>query len=174
MSDRGFEGQRAVPAEVVEYDDAWPIMYAEIAMEVSRALDVIDHEVLHIGSTAVPGLAAKPVIDVFAVLNSPRDIDSAISALGNHGWLHEGDGSIPGREMFTVRHDLPYHHLYLVVRDSEQHRLQIRFRDILRQAPRARAEYATLKIKLAPLLKSNRAAYTDGKTEFIESVLRRR
>jgi GrpB-like predicted nucleotidyltransferase (UPF0157 family) len=68
---------------------------------------------------------------------------------------------------------LPYHHLYLVVQGNEQHRLQTRFRDILRADERARTEYATLKKALAPSLLADRVAYTEGKTEFVRSVLAR-
>lgn len=161
------------PSKVVGYDDDWPRMFRQIAADVSRALAGVDHEVEHIGSTSVPGLAAKPIIDVFAVVGSSSDVPAAITALGEAGWRHEGDGGLPGRENFTVRPDLPYHHLYLVVRGNEQYRLQTRFRDILRTDPQARAEYTRLKIKLAPLLATDRVAYTEGKTELIESLLRR-
>lgn len=161
------------PAVVVAYDENWPREFRRIAAEVSRALVGIDHEVEHVGSTSVPGLAAKPIIDLFAVLCSGTDVPAAIAALGDCGWQHEGDGGLAGRESFTVRPDLPYHHLYVVVRGNHQHLVQTRFRDILRTDPQARAEYARLKIKLAPLLATDRGAYTEGKTEFVESLLRR-
>lgn len=127
----------------------------------------------HIGSTSVPGVAAKPIIDLFAVVSSFDAVGTAVVALREHGWRHEGDGGLRGRESFAVRTDLPYHHLYVVVRGNEQHRLQTRFRDILRTDGRARAEYLELKYALAPLLTTDRAAYTDGKTDLIASVLRR-
>lgn len=148
-------------------------MFRQVAAEVGRALTGIDHSVEHIGSTSVPGLAAKPIIDLFAVVSSIKDVPAAIAALGDHGWRHEGDGGLAGRESFTVRADLPYHHLYLVVRGNQQHLVQTRFRDILRNDPRARAEYAQLKFELAPLLATDRAAYTEGKTDFVKSLLGR-
>lgn len=148
-------------------------MFRRIAAEVSWALAGIDHEVEHIGSTSVPGLAAKPIIDLFAILGSGDDGPAAINALGKAGWRHEGDGGLRGRERFTTRPDLPYHHLYLVVRGNEQHLRQTRFRDILRSDAKARAQYVDLKFSLAPLLATDRAAYTNGKTEIVESILRR-
>ncbi|WP_268239260.1 GrpB family protein [Microlunatus endophyticus] len=160
-------------AEVVAYDERWPRMFRQVAAEVNRALAGIEHEVEHIGSTSVPGLAGKPIIDLFAVVSSSDDVQAAIAALGQHGWLHEGDGGLEGRESFPVRPDLPYQHLYLVVRGNEQHLLQTRFRDILRADEQARTEYAGLKAKLAPLLATDRAAYSEGKTELVHSVLRR-
>lgn len=104
---------------------------------------------------------------------SNSDVPVAIAALGQNGWQHEGEGGLAGRESFTVRPDLPYHHLYLVVRGNQQHRLQTQFRDILRGDAHAREEYAQLKVRVAPLLNTDRAAYTEGKSELIESLLRR-
>lgn len=158
---------------MVAYDDNWPVMFRQVATEVSRALADIDHEIQHIGSTSVPGLAAKPIIDLFAVLDSANDVPTAIEALAAGGWPHEGDGGLTGRESFRARPDLPYHHLYLVVRGNEQYLRQTQFRDILRSDAKARAEYVELKLTLAPLLVTDRTAYTDGKTELIESLLRR-
>lgn len=169
VSDVG--SHRVTPALVVAYDKSWPVMFESIADAVSRALAGIDHVVEHIGSTAVPGLAAKPIIDLLAVLSRDGDVAAAIRALDQHGWRHEGDGGRSGRESFTVRPDLPYQHLYLVVRGSEQHVLPMRFRDILRTDVRAREQYAELKIRLAPLLMTDRVAYTEGKTELIKTVL---
>lgn len=146
-------------------------MFGQIAAEVTRALASIDHDVEHVGSTAVPGLAAKPIIDLFAVLSTTDDVPVAIKMLGEHGWHHEGDGGRPGRESFTVRPDLPYHHLYLVVRGNQEYLRQTRFRDILRADPQIREQYADLKFRLAPLLATDRVAYTEGKTELINSVL---
>lgn len=99
----------------MEYDDNWPAMFREIAGVVSRALVGIDHEMEHIGSTSVPGLAAKPIIDLFAVVSSFDAVGTAVVALREHGWRHEGDGGLRGRESFAVRTDLPYHHLCVVV-----------------------------------------------------------
>jgi GrpB-like predicted nucleotidyltransferase (UPF0157 family) len=158
---------------VVAYDENWPVMFRQVAAEVSRALAGIDHEVEHIGSTSVPGLAAKPIIDLFAVLASTDNVPAAINALGRAGWNHEGDRGLAGRESFTVRPGLPYHHLYLVVRGNDQHLRQKRFRGILRTDASARADYADLKFRLAPLLATDRAAYTNGKTELVQSLLMR-
>ncbi|PSK88777.1 GrpB protein [Murinocardiopsis flavida] len=66
----------------------------------------------HVGSTAVPRLAAKPVIDLLVVAESDAGIPRAIAALEAGGWSHQGDGGLPGRERFTSRSGLPYHHLY--------------------------------------------------------------
>lgn len=161
------------PAAVVDYDPVWPATYERIAAVVDAALDDLPHAVEHVGSTAVPGLAAKPIIDLFAVVETAAAVGPALARLGAAGWDHEGDGGMPGRECFRSRPDLPYHHLYLVVRNNEQYLLQTRFRDILRAHPDARDEYAILKRRLAPLLTTDRVAYTEGKTELVAALLAR-
>ena len=146
-------------------------MFEQVAGAVTEALTGIDHTVEHIGSTAVPGLAAKPIIDVLAVLGRERDVADAIKALDRHGWHHEGNGGRPGRESFTVRRDLPYQHLYVVMRGSDQHMLPTRFRDILRADGQACEQYAELKRRLAPMLTTDRVAYTEDKGKLIKSIL---
>jgi GrpB-like predicted nucleotidyltransferase (UPF0157 family) len=158
---------------VVSYDSRWPTDYRRIADEVDRALVAVSHTTEHIGSTAVPGLAAKPIIDLFAVVESLGQLCDAISALGGAGWKHEGDGGLAGRERFISRTDLPYHHLYVVVRGNRQYQVQTRFRDILRTDPVARDEYAQLKLSLASVLAMDRAAYTEGKSALISDLLMR-
>jgi len=161
------------PSVVVAYDPRWPAEYRRIADEVDRALVTVPHTTEHIGSTAVPGLAAKPIIDLFAVVELVSQVREAVGALGRSGWKHEGDLGLPGRECFISRMDLPYHHLYVVVGGNHQHRVQTRFRDILRTEPAARDEYAHLKMALASLLATDRVAYTEGKSALINDILMR-
>lgn len=161
------------PAGVVDYNPRWPADFCLLAEAVDLVLVDVPHSMQHIGSTAVPGLAAKPIIDLFTVLESHASVVYAIKAFGRARWSHEGDGGVPGRDCFRSRPGFPYHHLYLVVRDSEQHRVQTSFRDILRSHPAARQEYEALKRTLAPLLATDRAAYTAGKTNLIVDILTR-
>ncbi|WP_091520517.1 GrpB family protein [Microlunatus soli] len=160
-------------SEVVGYDECWPAMFREIATAVDRALDEVDHGIEHIGSTSVPGLAAKPIIDLFAVVPTADQMPAVIAALVGAGWGHEGDGGLSGRERFASRPDLPYHHLYVVVRGNRQHTVQLRFRDILRTDANARELYAARKYELAPLLRTDRTAYNAGKSDLIASILDR-
>lgn len=134
----------ARPDGVVPYDPEWPRHFQLITGAVERALAQVPHTVEHVGSTAVPGLTAKPIIDLFAVVDSRAAVADAIAALGRAGWAHEGECGVPGRECFVSRADLPYHHLYVVIRGNDQHRAQTQFRDTLRTQPEARARYAAL------------------------------
>ena len=158
---------------VVAHDPRWPAQFEQIASQVRIALGEITAAVEHIGSTAVPGLAAKPIIDLSVVVDTVREVPATVAALDGHGWRLEGDGGLAGREAFAPRADLPYHHLYVVVRGNRQHLMHTRFRDLLRQDETARTEYAALKHALAPLLKSDRVAYTEGKSALIVELLHR-
>src|SRR2546425_10263177 len=101
------------------------------------------------GSTAVPGLWAKPVIDIDIVVSNECLMGRVIDAPVNTGRRHEGDLGVVGREAFHYRPQWRYHHLYLVVAGSAPHRDHIGFRDFLRSHPDEAGHYAQLKQSLA-------------------------
>jgi GrpB-like predicted nucleotidyltransferase (UPF0157 family) len=124
-----------------------------------------------VGSTSVRGLAAKPIIDIDVVLVRDADVVEAIQRLGLIGYRHEGDLCIPGREAFAWPPGAQRHHLYLVVAGGAAHTAHLTFRDHLRAHPDVAREYGVLKRRLSSAHAGDRAAYTEGKTEFIERVL---
>jgi ribosomal protein S18 acetylase RimI-like enzyme len=126
-----------------------------------------------VGSTAVPGLDAKPIIDIDVVVPDARAVVPAITALAAAGWRHEGDLGVAGREALFPPAGLGYHHLYLVVAGSRAHRDHVDLRDFLRAHPAEAARYGRLKRRLSALLPTDRAAYTGGKAEMIAGLLRR-
>lgn len=158
-------------AVVVAYDEDWPRRFEVLRAHVEAALAGVAAVVEHVGSTAVPGLAAKPVIDVDVVVAGPADARAAVEALVGAGWRHQGDLGVPGREAFTVRPGLPEHHLYVVVRDSAAHRDHVDLRDHLRSHPADAERYAAEKLRLAPLLCSDRDAYVQGKAWLVRELL---
>ncbi len=151
---------------VVDYDERWPVWFAAVRAALPSGL-VVEH----VGSTAVPGLAAKPIIDVDVVVESKVDVESTIAVLADAGWRHEGDLGIPGREAFEPRADLPLHHLYLVIRGGRPHIDHVDLRDYLRTHPEHARRYGSLKRELAPLLAHDREAYLAGKAELIAELL---
>jgi GrpB-like predicted nucleotidyltransferase (UPF0157 family) len=161
-----------VPAVVVEYDAQWPAAFQRLRDRVDSALTGVPHVTEHVGSTAVPGLDAKPIIDVDVVVPDETAVGPAIEALTAAGWRHQGDLGIKGREAFAPPADAPYHHLYVVVAGSPPHRDHIDFRDFLRAHPGQAARYGELKRQLAALLETNREAYVDGKADMITEILR--
>lgn len=126
----------------------------------------------HVGSTAVPGLAAKPIIDIDVVVPTRSTVGHCINGLAPLGYVHEGDMGVVGREAFSTPDGLPYHHLYVVVTRSGPHLDHIHLRDYLRRNPREAKRYEARKRQLAPLLASDRTAYVDGKVDLVQQLLR--
>jgi GrpB-like predicted nucleotidyltransferase (UPF0157 family) len=120
----------------------------------------------------VPGLAAKPVIDIDVVVSSADHVPVAIERLRELGYVYQGDKGITGREAFLWPAGAPVHHLYVVVEGGDPHTNHIRFRDRLRRDPRMAAEYAALKRGLADEHDADRLGYTEAKTAFVERTLR--
>ena len=127
----------------------------------------------HVGSTAVPGLAAKPIIDIDVVLISAIDLPGVIARLAAVGYEHRGDLGVTGREAFrTPPNDLP-HHLYVCPPGSPEYRRHICFRDHLRSHPTDANSYAKLKRELGRKFRDDREAYTKAKSMFVTEILRR-
>jgi GrpB-like predicted nucleotidyltransferase (UPF0157 family) len=125
----------------------------------------------HIGSTSVPGLAAKPIIDVDVVLSLPSDLPRAIRLLAGIGYVHEGDLGIAGREAFRSPPGTPRHHLYVLSAEAAELCRHLAFRDALRADDGLRDRYAALKRSLADAYKNDRSAYSQAKTAFITSTI---
>jgi len=156
------------PIEIVEYDPSWPAFYVAECERLAPLLRGV--RIHHIGSTAVPGLAAKPVIDMIALVN---DLDANITALKQRAGY-----KLPARFNMDLIHRrfLCYpsttyrtHHLHLVDEREDMDRC-LRFRDSLRANPKLAAEYAALKRTLAARFREDREGYTKGKTRFITDV----
>jgi GrpB-like predicted nucleotidyltransferase (UPF0157 family) len=156
---------------VADHDDAWSRVFEEIAGPVRAAIAGLAAEVEHVGSTSVPGLAAKPIVDVDVVVAAREDVPEAIERLRSLGYVYQGDKGIRGREAFLWPPAARPHHVYVVVRGNEPHRNHVDFRDHLRAHPQVAAEYAALKKTLAARHADDPLAYQDGKTAFVTRVL---
>ncbi|HTI80703.1 MAG TPA: GrpB family protein [Acetobacteraceae bacterium] len=130
----------------------------------------------HVGSTAVPGLRAKPVIDIVAPVVSLADAQSAVSVLAADGWLFWPDDPNRGYRLWFLRPTPAErtHHLYLIQHDHPELRRLLLFRDALRADAVPRDAYAALKDRLAARFPTDRDAYTDAKSDFISEVVGRR
>jgi GrpB-like predicted nucleotidyltransferase (UPF0157 family) len=127
----------------------------------------------HVGSTSVPGLAAKPIIDLVVVVASRADVSTAIRRLGGLGYTHQGDLGIEGREALdSPKGGALRHHLYCAPVGNVSLTNQVRFRDYLRTHPETAKAYGTLKQKLATAFADDIDGYSRGKTSFILGVLR--
>jgi GrpB-like predicted nucleotidyltransferase (UPF0157 family) len=127
----------------------------------------------HVGSTAVPGLRAKPVIDIAAPVVSLASAEAAIPALQADGWLFWPEDPNRSYRLWFLRPTpaARTHHLYLMQYDSAELRRLLLFRDALRDDAVLRHAYASLKDRLADQHRTDRDAYTDAKSAFVQSVL---
>ncbi|MDZ8094027.1 MAG: GrpB family protein [Nostoc sp. DedQUE05] len=160
---------------IVEYDPRWATLFTEEAEWIWQALgnDLVV-EIEHIGSTAVPGMAAKPVIDIMVGVRSLVNAKSAILALESLGYVYWRENPRPG-QMFFVKGMPPYgkqrtHHVHIVEIDSEFWERKL-FCDYLRKHPEEAKRYEVLKRDLAASFRSDREAYTNGKNDYIRAVM---
>ncbi len=158
---------------IAAYDPSWPEIFAGEAQAIRQALGNTLVGIEHVGSTAIPGLAAKPVIDIVACVTSLAAGTAAIPALEALGYDCRGENGIPGRLFFRkgLVEFRRTHHLHLVEAGHEQWTSMLAFRDYLRARPGDARRYEELKHALAEKFRDNRSAYTNGKTQFVQAIL---
>lgn len=163
------------PVTIVDYDPAWRGRFHAQAARLTAILQPwLAASIEHVGSTAVPGLRAKPVVDILAPVVSLADAQTSLNALIADGWLFWPDDPNRNYRMWFLRPkpEARTHHLHIIQHDHPAARAELAFRDALRKDPVARDAYATLKDQLAAQHRTDRDAYTDAKGEFIRSILR--
>jgi GrpB-like predicted nucleotidyltransferase (UPF0157 family) len=161
----------AEPVVIADYDPSWPATFQQLRDRLAATLGQLAVAIEHVGSTAVPGLAAKPIIDLDVVIADRADLPTAIQQLRPLGYQHEGDLGVPGREAFTTPAGTPAHHLYVCAIGTPALDRHLALRDALRADPGAADAYGDLKRALAAELGDDRAGYTEAKSAFIEQVL---
>ena len=160
--------------KLYDHDASWP---AAFLVERERLISLFPAqfvEVAHIGSTAIPGLKAKPIIDIMAGVKSMAVAEALAEPLCQSGYTTsvEFNKTLGDRKWFMRwANGRRTHHLHVVVHGAKPWSERIRFRDTLRQQPELAARYAALKSQLAETHPTDREAYTDAKTEFIRAVL---
>ena len=166
-------GLESKAVRVVPYDDRWPALFDDEAKRIADAVSaggLPELALEHVGSTAVPGLAAKPVLDIAAGYRAGISPSNYVAVLESLDYVYRGDCGLPGREFFR-RGDPRSHHLHLVRQHGTHWVRYLRFRDALRADAAVRDAYAALKHDLAMRYPWNREAYIFGKTEFVEGVV---
>jgi len=159
---------------IADYDPTWPVLFEAERTLLSKALAPwLAGPIEHIGSTAVPGLAAKPIIDIMAAVKSLEDSRAAIEALRELEYQYAPYRADVMHWFCKPGPAFRTHHLHLVPYGSELWIKRVAFRDSLRASPALAAEYAELKIRLANLHHLDREAYTEAKEPFINRVLGR-
>ena len=157
--------------EILDYQPGWTATFDLLRTAIAGQLGDLAVGIEHVGSTAVPGLPAKPIIDLDVVIASRDDLPEAVHRLAGLGYVHEGDLGIAGREAFATPAGVPAHHLYVCVAGGGPLAEHLTFRDALRASPRLVAEYAALKRSLAAASGGDRDRYSAGKTDFVRRIL---
>jgi GrpB-like predicted nucleotidyltransferase (UPF0157 family) len=156
---------------VVDYDPTWPHTFERLRADIWPLIQDVATGIEHVGSTSVPGLEAKPVVDMTIVVPHPPAMKAVIGRLAVIGYRHRGDLGIPGREAFERPEGTPDHHLYACVEGNDGLRNHLALRGYLRAHPEAAAEYGRLKRDLADRYADDIDGYVEGKSEFILAIL---
>ena len=161
--------------EVVPYDPNWQARFEEVRQYLLGILSGQDARVEHVGSTSVPGLAAKPILDIDIVLQNGADFEVVRSSLEANGYYHIGNLGITGREAFKYQDkpQLMRHNLYALSADADELKRHLTFRDWLRSHPHDREAYAQVKIAAARHFPDDISAYIDAKSDVILDIYKR-
>ena len=171
--------------KLVAYDPLWAKEFASIRSILFESLKDNILEIEHVGSTSIPNLIAKPILDIDIVINPTKSqLHSVIKILNQLGYKHVGDQGISGREAFKrttekvpisdINKTWMAHHLYVCQENSLAFLNHTTLRDYLLQHPNEAVDYGVLKTNLAKKFPHNMEAYVSGKTEFISSILNKK
>lgn len=160
---------------VASYNPAWPHEFAKIENEIMPHIRDLVITIEHVGSTAVPGLPAKPVIDMNIIIQSNDILPNVVQKLAQTGYNHIGDLGIADREAFRYENKphLMAHHLYVCPKTSAEHKKQVAFRDYLRQNPEERQRYGEIKTEMAKKFPRDIDSYIKGKEPVILDIYKK-
>jgi GrpB-like predicted nucleotidyltransferase (UPF0157 family) len=160
---------------LIDHDATWATRFAKQQVRLSELFGpLLVGSIEHVGSTAVPGLRAKPIVDLLAPVTSLAVARHAIPRLTEGGWLFWPDDPNGSYRLWFLRPrpDARTHHLQIIAHDHPAARALIVFRDALLEDPALRDAYAALKGQLAARHRNDRDAYTNAKADFVRAVLR--
>ena len=159
---------------VLNYDPEWPLKYERERKAIAEILDGNGISIYHIGSTSVPGLAAKPIIDMMAVVRSLEKVDDARGKFSELGYEYLGEFGIAGRRYFRKGGDERTHQIHIFQADDWNNiGRHLAFRDYMRAHEKERAEYAKIKTALAQRFPYDIDGYCDGKDAFVREMEKR-
>lgn len=154
------------------YTSAWAQRFAQEAARIQQVIGHLAVDVQHVGSTAIPGMPSKPIIDIALALTSLRKVDQIMNPLRGLGYTYRGQRN-PQQPLFVLGSEANRTvYLHVMPNDSDAWRDHLLFRDYLRAHPDEAATYAQLKQHLAHQFPQNREAYTSGKASFIKRILK--
>ena len=156
--------------EVIEYDPSWPELFEVEAKQIQRALGPNCVAVHHIGSTAIPELSAKPVIDILPVVRNIQEVDNTTKAMESLGYEAKGENGIAFRRFFQKGGNLRTHHVHVYQEGDPEISRYLKFRDWMRTHPADAKKYGQLKAELAKKFPHDILQYCNGKDAFVASI----
>lgn len=157
--------------KLVDYVPAWRDLFAIEAIQIRSVLGTRAIDVQHVGSTSVPGLRAKPILDIAVGIENLRHGADCVEPLEDLGYDYLGADIVPGHHLFRKGEECCTHHLHVVEYEGYRWNGMIEFRDALRASPALVTSYQRLKERLSYQFADDRAAYTAAKSDFIVGVL---
>lgn len=153
------------------HNPAWIEQYKAEAAQLTAVFQPILIAMHHIGSTAVPGIKAKPIIDIMIVVTEITAVDALVQSMAVLGYISKGENGIPGRHYFRKGSDEHHtHHIHVYGENHPEIARHLDFRDYLRHHPDAAAAYSQLKETLAQQYVADVSQYTNSKTAFIREI----
>jgi len=160
--------------KLVTHQTAWHEQFLEEQKRLREALGDAVLDIQHIGSTAIPGISAKPLLDLGIAVQNFEEAFVCVQPLEKLGYIYRGENGIPRRHYFVKgSSEKRMHHLHVLEQSSPEWRKHLLFRDYLCAHPEALTQYQALKTRLAEQFPKDREAYTEGKHAFIQDILNR-
>lgn len=152
------------------YTPAWSDLYTLESALLRELLGPAIIDIQHVGSTSIPGMIAKPILDIAIQTGSLESVSLAEQVLPKHGYVCRGEQGIPGRHLFA-KGDPITHHVHMMLPYCDNWQNQLLFRNYLLAFPEMAAQYVILKQQLIATVAGDRKAYGDGKKAFIKLIL---
>ena len=167
-------GLKRHTVRLADHDLSWSVLFASECESLHRALDNLVVDIQHVGSTAVPDLPAKPILDIAIAIRTLDIIPDIVERLTEIGYIYRGDGGDEGGHLFDKEPepDIRTAHVHVVESSDTQWKNYLLFLKTLREDPNVRKRYADVKQVLAKQFPNDRKSYSLAKDEFIERVLR--
>jgi GrpB-like predicted nucleotidyltransferase (UPF0157 family) len=159
--------------EIVAYDPTWPGRFAELGRELRGGLGDVALRIDHIGSTSVPGLAAKPIIDIQVSVATFDPLEAFRTPLERLGYIYRADNPERTKRYFREPPGRRRTHVHVRRAGSFSEQWALLFRDYLRAHREVAVEYAAVKTRLAIQFRDDRHAYTEAKGPFMWEIIRR-
>lgn len=169
---QGITGVVVEPVEIVAYDPGWPDAFRLTGMQLRNALGDYPDRIDHIGSTAIPGIAAKPIIDIQISVPCLEPMSSYLPSMQALGFVWRKDNPALTKRYFREAPGNKRTHIHVRQTGSWHEQYALLFRDYVRSSAEDRARYETVKRQLAEKFRLNRLAYTDGKAEIFWDIIR--